>query len=71
MKKTQKAELINKYLEKSELAQKKEAQAIILEDGRLEYQMLSKNGKYKVKATLMEILNTLDGKEIRELYSLI
>ena len=66
MTKKEKAALINKYLETSELAKKYKAQAIILEDGKLEYLMTK---RYEMKVTYRQILNLLNGPEMRELHA--
>jgi hypothetical protein len=64
MTKREKAQLINKYLETSELAKKYNAKAVILEDGRIEYRMTK---RYEMRVTFSKILNLLNGPEMREL----
>ena len=64
MKKREKAQLINKYLNNSELAKKHNAKAVILEDGRIEYRMTE---RYEMRVTFSKILNLLNGPEMREL----
>ena len=68
MKKSEKAALINEYLNRSELAKKHNAKAVILEDGRLEYRLTK---RYEMKVSYMEILSTLDGKDMRELHAIL
>ena len=64
MTKREKAQLINKYLNNSELAKKYNAKVIILEDGRIEYRMTK---RYEMKVPYGKILNLLNGPEMREL----
>lgn len=65
MTKQQKADMINAAIERSSVAVEMGCKAVILDDGRLEYQMLSRNGRYTMRATLREVLVKLHGDDIR------
>lgn len=67
MKKIEKVQLINDAITRSSTAITKQANAHILPDGRIEYTMLSPNGRYTIKATFMEILGTLWGNDIQNI----
>jgi len=67
MTKIEKANLINKALQRSEVAIQKQAEAVILDDGRIEYRMLSGNGRYTMKASFREMLGLMWGTDMRNL----
>ncbi len=64
--KKEKAALINFYLKKENNT---DGKAVILEDGRIEYQIKKHRGAhtYIIKATFREILMLLHGEHIREI----
>jgi hypothetical protein len=67
MTKAAKAQMINEAISRSEYAQSKQAAAVILPDGCIEYQM--SNGRYMMRVSFAEILNTLHGQDMRAIYA--
>lgn len=65
MTKQNKVAMINEALGRSTLAQTRQAKAVILDDGRIEYQMLACNGRYMINATFREILVLMHGADMR------
>jgi len=71
MTKQEKCNLINEAISRSAIAIKKQANAHILPDGRLEYTMTAPNGRYIVKATFTDIIELLDGEDIQHILKAI
>lgn len=71
MTKQDKVNMINEALGRSNVAQARQAKAVILEDGRIEYQLLAGNGRYMMKATFREVFRLMHGEDMRAIKRLI
>ena len=67
--KVEKVSQINEAISRSETAVSKGAKAELLPNGKIQYSLLGKSsfGDYKMKATLNDILNLLNGDDVRNL----
>jgi hypothetical protein len=68
MKTTEKAQMINEALKRSEFAQEKQAIAV-LAGNRVEYWMVASNSRYTVRVSFAEILNTMHGEDMRRIHA--
>jgi hypothetical protein len=64
MKAQTKIDLINAAIARSQYAQDRQAQARMV-GNRVRYEMLSPNGRYAMRVSFREIMNTLHGEDIR------